>query len=255
MIAAVDLPLGAPPRPSAQGRAVHGRVPVEHYRLPEVWCLHRYTYACDLRVGDTDYAIRPGDLTLVPPDTPLRYTYPQPECRHHYALFRLDRTDPSVPVAVHLRVDPAADISIRRVFDAVVDGGRGPEGVAALWHLLWVIAGCAASARSMEDLVAARIDERLGEELSVPALAAEVGLSADHLTRRFRLRHGSTVVAWIRERRLLLARRLLEEGMPPVQAARTCGLADLQYFNKLLRQRFGRSPRDLQPAKRRPAGD
>ena len=40
-----------------------------------------------------------------------------------------------------------------------------------------------------------------------------------------------------------LARRLLEEGMLPAQVARTCGLADLQYFNKLLRQRFGRSPR------------
>lgn len=245
MPATGDLPLGAPPRPSAQGRAVHGRVPVEHYRLPEVWCLHRYTYACDLRVGDAEYAIRPGDLTLVPPDTPLRYAYPQPECRHHFALFRLEDTPLRVQVAVHLRVEPAADVRIRQVFDAVVDGGRGPEGIAALWHLLWILAGTAASARSPEDLVAARIDERLGEELSVPELAAEVGLSADHLTRRFRSRHGSTVVAWIRERRLLLARRLLEEGMPPVQAARTCGLADLQYFNKLLRQRFGRSPRDL----------
>lgn len=65
--------LVSPPRVISQGRATHGvRGLVDVFRLPDLWSLHLYGYAGELEVDGTAYAIMPGSISLVPPDSLIR---------------------------------------------------------------------------------------------------------------------------------------------------------------------------------------
>lgn len=66
--------------------------------------------------------------------------------------------------------------------------------------------------------------ERLGEPLDVAAMAAHAGVSPRTFARRFREETGTTPLQWLLARRVLEARRLLEESELPVEAvAWRCG--------------------------------
>ena len=236
--------LGAAPQIVRSAVGAHGHRRVEQYRL-NLWCLHRYQYPPRLAVDDEERLVKPGEFTLIPPRRRLRFQFPGPSCQHHYALFRMATTGESQPMRLHHQLSPARSRELEQQFQRVVDGGGGSRSTAALWELLWRLADDVEE-RSPEEQVAQRIEEGLGLPLTVAELAESVGLSADHLTRRFRARYGMTVIAWIREQRLQLARRLLLEGMSPAEVATACGIPDLQYFNKQVRARWGCSPRTLQ---------
>lgn len=89
------------------------------------------------------------------------------------------------------------------------------------------------------------ISEHLSEDLSVEALAARVFLSRYHFMRLFKEQTGSTVHAYVRQKRLLFAARLIREGMPAGQAAAACGFNDYSVFNRAFRSSFGIRPADL----------
>ena len=89
------------------------------------------------------------------------------------------------------------------------------------------------------------ISENLSGDLSVETLAARVFLSRYHFMRLFKDQTGSTVHAYIRQKRLLYAARLIREGMPAGQAASACGFNDYSVFNRAFRSSFGIRPTDL----------
>jgi transcriptional regulator GlxA family with amidase domain len=62
------------------------------------------------------------------------------------------------------------------------------------------------------------IAERLGEPLDVAAMARHAGVSPRTFARRFRAETGTTPLQWLLARRVLEARRLLEETDLPVEA-------------------------------------
>lgn len=59
--------------------------------------------------------------------------------------------------------------------------------------------------------------ERLGEPLTVEALARHANASVRHFTRRFRAEFGITPLDWLLQERVRLAQRLLEQTDLPVQ--------------------------------------
>ena len=63
--------------------------------------------------------------------------------------------------------------------------------------------------------------------------------------RLFKDQTGETVHAYIRQKRLLYAARLIREGMPAGQAASACGFNDYSVFNRAFRSSFGIRPADL----------
>ncbi|WP_412075860.1 hypothetical protein ACLF6K_08405 [Streptomyces xanthophaeus] len=71
---------------------------VDVFSLPDLWQLHLYDYEADLTVDGTEYAIRPGRVSLVLPGAEVRY-----RCRgrssHLYLHLRLGSggTPHSVP--------------------------------------------------------------------------------------------------------------------------------------------------------------
>jgi len=86
------------------------------------------------------------------------------------------------------------------------------------------------------------INENLARELSVDTLAERVFLSRYHFMRLFKAQTGSTVHAYIRQKRLLTAARLIREGVPANKAALDAGFGDYSAFHRAFRQSFGVSP-------------
>ena len=93
------------------------------------------------------------------------------------------------------------------------------------------------------DEVRRQLDEHGREPLDVPALARRAGVSQNHLSRRFRARHGMTLQRYLLGRRIELARHLLAVTRLPLKAvAIEAGLGNPQYFHRQFRRATGHSP-------------
>lgn len=90
------------------------------------------------------------------------------------------------------------------------------------------------------DTLAPLLDElasALNEDYSIDDLAARCAMSTRTFARRFRAETGTTPYLWLTHQRVLLARRMLEEGDDPVDTvAARCGFGS----GAMLRHHFGR---------------
>jgi len=129
-------------------------------------------------------------------------------------------------------------------FSTTPDRGRADMG-AVLWRL--AIAGSGPVAVEHHPVVVAAtsyLEMHLSERVSVPELARAVGVSHTHLTRMLRQDLGSTVIGYLRRRRVEQAEHLLQHSTLSVASiASAMGIADLQAFNKAVRRELGCSPR------------
>lgn len=89
------------------------------------------------------------------------------------------------------------------------------------------------------------INENFRRELSVDALAEQVYLSKYHFMRLFKMQTGTTVHAYLRQKRLINAARLLREGVPAAKAASDSGFSDYSAFHRAFKESFGISPGKL----------
>ena len=89
------------------------------------------------------------------------------------------------------------------------------------------------------------INEHLEEELTVEQLSEQVYLSRYHFMRLFKAQTGSTVHAYVRQRRLLSAARLIREGVPAGKAAADSGFGDYSAFHRAFKECFGISQGEL----------
>lgn len=86
------------------------------------------------------------------------------------------------------------------------------------------------------------IGENLGLDLSVDMLAERVWLSRYHFMRLFKAQTGQTVHAYVRQKRLLCAARMIREGTPAIEAAAQCGFHDYSSFHRAFLASFGCTP-------------
>jgi len=88
------------------------------------------------------------------------------------------------------------------------------------------------------------IEEHYAERISLRDVAAAVYLSPGYLTTLVRRKTGRTVQAWIAERRMTQARRLLAESSLSVEeVARRVGFDDPGYFARSFRRAHGTTAR------------
>ena len=80
------------------------------------------------------------------------------------------------------------------------------------------------------------------------ALAVAVGLSPFHLIRVFRKATGLTPSAWVADRRVHLACRLLRCGENATRVAATCGFFDQSHFSRTFKSRLGVTPGEFMKA-------
>jgi len=81
-------------------------------------------------------------------------------------------------------------------------------------------------------------------EMTVASIAARLGCSPDHLTRRFSAERGMTLNVWIARERIQLACDLLAHPWHNIkEIGWTCGFASASYFIRVFRAHTGLTPR------------
>jgi AraC-like DNA-binding protein len=88
----------------------------------------------------------------------------------------------------------------------------------------------------------ALIDDDIASEHSLQSLAAEAGLSRFQTVRAFARATGLTPHAYLVERRIQAARRLILAGNPLADAAFASGFCDQSHMTRAFRQRYGLTP-------------
>lgn len=259
---------------------VAGRFPLndQNYAttyLGRTHALHLHSYEGRVRIGVQHFNLRDGDLTLSPAGIPSGYDLPRPG--HHWCVhfYRSGSADPrpQVSLPLHLHLHGAATYVRERLMHISRLHARGsaaeaPDALASATAaialqelLLWCAARsqaqslpAGAEAAAVVERVAAIIDARFHESLSITRIARQVGKSQNYIARRFRERFGMTILQYALSRRIAHARYLLESTDLPIRRiAERVGIDDAQYFNKQIRRQLGDSPSAIRAAAKRSA--
>lgn len=175
-------------------------------------------------------------------------------CRQHLAVAPWQPSARAMALADQIGRPPEMDAGLRRLWlesrclDIVVEaldviarqGAGSAEGLAAPAR------HGALDARSHRRLRALRdfLDSGEADALPLAAIARHAGMSAAHLQRHFPKVGGTSVVDYLRQRRLLRARQALERGEADVAgAAALAGYASAANFATAFRRVFGITPR------------
>jgi len=224
--------------------------------MRELWSLHVYRYEATVNIDGVRYPIRPGYASLVAPTTPTAYDF-KGRSVHLYAHFRLGEpsaNDGGTVSEIAVMQDLGLKFAtINEQMDTLSNPQTSPYyAQATLWSILWQLSEL--SRKSVESgdghpavlSAVKQIELGLGEELSVAELARSSGVSYSYLGRLFQAEFGTTVVGFIRERRMARASHLLKQSTLPIKAvAASVGIPDLHLFNKSIRRATGKSPRAL----------
>ena len=89
------------------------------------------------------------------------------------------------------------------------------------------------------------INHNLTEDLSIETLARKYYLSKYHMMRKFKDETGYTIHSYIVNKRLLLARTRIGEGVPVLKAAQLSGFSDYTTFSRAYKKQFGTAPSQM----------
>ena len=86
------------------------------------------------------------------------------------------------------------------------------------------------------------VQARFRDQLQIKSLAKDVGLSPDHLSRRFYATCGTTFKDYLNTIRIHHAQSLLKRGWSIKEAAAESGFSDVYYFNRVFKQHCQTTP-------------
>ncbi|BDI33770.1 hypothetical protein CCAX7_58210 [Capsulimonas corticalis] len=265
-------PLEAKPRLMQTGPATYGRNPVERYFLSELWQLHLYHHHGEVRLRHEELwsgteivcPIRPGAVSLLPPDTHSEYRLDRPG-GYYYAHLAFEGTrGAGVPVMQYLDHER---VGVEGLFEEAIGlfESRVWRAEMKIWELVCrlserVATGSAEAAGGHPAVARAQqfIALRLDQPISVEEIARESGVSHVHLNRLFHAELGAPVKSYLTERRMSRARYLLTHSQQSIKSiAADVGIPDLHLFNKVVRRHLGAPPTGVRAAdvsERFPAG-
>ena len=250
-------------------------VQLHHHDFYEVYFLLAgdVTYTIESRL----YRVMPGDMLLINPrelhqvcirpemSAYERYTlWVDPKLLRRLSTARTDLFqcfDPNRPNYGNLlKLDPEEQRLVHSLFGALWreynSSGYGSDLLreSVLSQLLVEVNRMAErdsgqyedSSRSSRMVAAAveYINLHYGEPLSLDLLAEQCFVSKYHLSHEFNRQVGTSVHRYIIKKRLLNARQLMAEGLPPSQAYGQCGFGDYPGFYRAFRSEYGVSPRE-----------
>lgn len=88
------------------------------------------------------------------------------------------------------------------------------------------------------------LNAHLTEDITLDALARRFFVSKFYLCRAFREHNGVSVLQYLTEKRIILAKQLLEEGETAIAAAAKSGFGDYSSFYRAYRKILGKSPKE-----------
>lgn len=86
------------------------------------------------------------------------------------------------------------------------------------------------------------INEHLSDELTAESIAANVGYSVFHFCRIFKESTGESLMHYVREKRLELAEKKIEEGETALEVALQYGFETQSGFARAYERKFGERP-------------
>jgi AraC-like DNA-binding protein len=86
------------------------------------------------------------------------------------------------------------------------------------------------------------IDANFDNDIGLDTLAGLAALSRHHFIRAFKRQVGLTPHAYVTDRRVREARKLLAQGTPPAETAAQCGFCDQSHLNRAFKARVGTTP-------------
>lgn len=98
------------------------------------------------------------------------------------------------------------------------------------------------------------INAHYDEDLSLDGLAARFFISKYYLSHEFSRLVGTSVYRYIMKKRLIIAKKVLSEGISPVDACRYCGFGDYTNFYRAFRAEYRISPKEFYNSARLAAG-
>ena len=248
-----SLPLSSPPIiVSAQISRYPSKKQVFHHNTPN-WGLDFYHSS-----GRIDFLERGETVVFTPGDIGITAPYPnirvQDEDDRDSIYFGF-----TVPEAIQDLVILPSLMSVGEKFDPLqqmaLDAVRAwtiqpTRAQALLWSILWEIARyhdmnytTSGSSHPAVREVSEIIELELSEKLSLSHLASRVDLAPSTLSRLFHRQTGSTLVAYIRVRRIERASFLMAHtDMPIKEIASRAGIPDLHAFNKTFKKEKHISP-------------
>jgi AraC-like DNA-binding protein len=224
--------------------------------------LHLHLYEGAVRIGREQFTLKPGDLTFTLAGTPSSYDLTAPGqhwCIHFWPVKASGKKSDLLRLPLYCPLGPRQGHAIERIAEISRLFARANEDLLASAAastafqslLLWL--GMKTREQSTSPLVqrsdtaveraATLLQSRLAEPLTVPQLAADVGLSQNYLARRFRQRFGMTIPHYLLSHRIEHAKHLLASTDIPIwRIAARVGIPDPQHFNKQFRRLNGVSP-------------
>ncbi len=90
------------------------------------------------------------------------------------------------------------------------------------------------------------IDENITENIDLDSVADKFFTSKSSLNRNFRMVTGTTVWNYVIDKRLLIARSLIESGSSMQRACTLCGFTDYSSFYRRYKNKYNESPKQSQ---------
>ncbi len=89
------------------------------------------------------------------------------------------------------------------------------------------------------------INEHLAEDISIKSIAEHFYISKYYMMRTFKEETGYTVLDYITTKRMVLAKKLIENKMPLTEIALDCGYNGYSTFYRAFKKFYGKSPKEL----------
>lgn len=89
------------------------------------------------------------------------------------------------------------------------------------------------------------INNNLTQKITIDDLAKRHHLNRSYLMHLFKAETGSSIMKYISEKRLFLAKREIQNGVPVMEACFHCGFSNYTCFYKAFKARFGVSPKEV----------
>jgi Response regulator containing CheY-like receiver domain and AraC-type DNA-binding domain len=104
-----------------------------------------------------------------------------------------------------------------------------------------------AQSQNSVEKVEAYIREHISETLTVEELAKQVHLNPEYLTRSFKKKYNMTLINYITDQRMFLAKELLiKNEMSISMISVKVGYGNYSYFTKMFKKCYGITPREFQ---------
>ncbi len=213
-----------------------------------------------LRVGNRDYAVNPGDAMLLHFPDDNQYWLPSDShdwqfiyvCLHGREVSRLWRNiEHSIGPLVDLPPSQPSVICAAKIVSEALSGKISDAFTASAlaYELMMTLSTEAGQPRTGSQtrplLEQARhyAEQHLSHPLTVDDLAQQAGMSRYHFTRLFTEHTGLPPAAWLREQRIKEAARLLRlTTIPLKEIATRCGFPNANYLSRVFRKHTGIPP-------------